>query len=120
MFQQAAVQAQESRSAKLIPGLGSSQADNLPQCSASQNVGDQVQATRLIAMAAGRAVKQATSGSVDCSNVANFYEKSVLVQADQQVDRAMAGHPAGAALMSSACNSYRLVAGSLLSRGCSR
>ena len=107
-------------SASLASATASAQIDNLPQCSDSRDMREQVQATRLVAAAASSAMEQAAGASVNCRNMLKAYEQSIIPKADQRADQAMAGHPAGAGLMGSACNSYRLVAGNLKAMGCSR
>lgn len=107
-------------SVSLATASVNAQIDNLPQCSDSRDMREQVQATRPVAAAASSAMDQAAGASVNCRNMLKFYIQSVIPKADQRADQAMAGHPAGVAFMTSSCREYRAVAGNLKAMGCSR
>jgi hypothetical protein len=118
-FEKATLAAEESRQLELPnPRLAAARA--LPRCSESTDLGQQVYATEVLALEVMRAMLQAEAGSRTCQSMANIYASKVLRQADDNVKDAMAGHAAGRALLRSACESYRLVAGNLLAQGCAR
>ena len=96
------------------------QVDNLPHCSDSRDMREQVNATRPIASAVSSAMDQAAGASVNCRNMLKFYVQSVIPKADQRADQAMTGHSSEASLMSSSCREYRTVAANLKAMGCSR
>jgi hypothetical protein len=91
-FQKAIAAAGESRGAERIPGFNDGRgqtpseglvaAQALPQCTGSNDMRQQVQATQPLAAAATRAMRQASGGSLDCQNMAKFYASSVLSKAD--------------------------------------
>lgn len=101
----------------LVSGVANAQ-QLTPQCSTSSEMRDQVEATRRVYAVLSKAMERAVVGNTSCRNMAQSMKGLSLAQADELVNQAMSGHRAGIALMSGACNSYRMVAENLRVMGC--